>query len=111
MNIFEYHLTEIKEVILSKKNNLNLNEINDFKGVSLEVPPDQFNYDLSCNIAMILGKKNKIRPKELALKLKVIFLEKISNFSLIEIAGPGFMNIKLSNSALSSLILVVSFVA
>ncbi len=100
MNIFEYHLTEIKEVILSKKNNLNLNEINDFKGVSLEVPPDQFNYDLSCNIAMILGKKNKIRPKELALKLKVIFLEKISNFSLIEIAGPGFMNIKLSNSAL-----------
>ena len=30
MNIFEYHLTEIKEVILSK-NNLNLNEINDFK--------------------------------------------------------------------------------
>ena len=100
MNIFEYHLTEIKEVILSKKNNLNLNEINDFKGVSLEVPPDQFNYDLSCNIAMILGKKNKIRPKELALKLKVIFLEKISNFSLIEIAGPGFMNIKLSNLAL-----------
>ena len=100
MNIFEYHLTEIKEVILSKKSILNLNEINDFKGVSLEVPPEQFNFDLSCNIAMVLGKKNKINPKEFALKLKEIFLENISNFSIIEIAGPGFMNIKLSNTAL-----------
>ena len=48
---------------------------------------------------MVLGKKNKINPKELALKLKEIFLENISNFSIIEIAGPGFMNIKLSNTA------------
>ncbi len=100
MNIFEYHLNEIKEVILSKKSILNLNVTNDFKGVSLEVPPEQFNFDLSCNIAMVLGKKNKINPKELALKLKEIFLENISNFSIIEIAGPGFMNIKLSNTAL-----------
>ena len=100
MNIFEYHLTEIKELILSKKSILNLNQINDFKGVSLEVPPEQFNFDLSCNIAMVLGKKNKINPKELALKFKEIFLENISNFSIIEIAGPGFMNIKLSNTAL-----------
>ena len=49
---------------------------------------------------MVLGKKNKINPKELALKLKDIFLNKISNFSKIEIAGPGFLNIKLSKSAL-----------
>ena len=63
MNIFEYHLTEIKELILSKKSILNLNQINDFKGVSLEVPPEQFNFDLSCNIAMVLGKKKKINTK------------------------------------------------
>ena len=58
MNVFEYHLTEIKEAILLKKNILNLTEINDFKGVSLEVPPEQFNFDLSCNVAMVLGKRN-----------------------------------------------------
>ena len=50
--------------------------IDDLKGVNLEIPPDQFDFDLSCNIAMVLGKKNKINPKTLALKLKDIFMEK-----------------------------------
>ena len=70
------------------------------KGINLEVPPEEFNFDLSCNIAMVLGKKNKINPKLLASKLKDIFLDKINNFSEIEIAGPGFLNIKLSKNAL-----------
>ena len=102
MNIFEYHLTEIKKLILSKENNLKLGQIDNLTGVNLEIPPDHFNFDLSCNIAMVLGKKNKINPKILALKLKELFLNNINNFSDIEIAGPGFLNIKLSKSALLS---------
>ena len=74
--------------------------IENLQGVNLEIPPEQFNFDLSCNIAMVLGKKNKINPKTLALELKDIFLTKINNFSEIDIAGPGFLNIKLSKSAL-----------
>tara|TARA_B100001063_G_scaffold238550_1_gene260854 strand:- start:1636 stop:3360 length:1725 start_codon:yes stop_codon:yes gene_type:complete len=100
MNIFEYHLNEIKELVLSQKKILKLNELDNLKGVSLEIPPEQFNFDLSCNIAMVLGKKNKIDPKILASKLKDILLNKISNFSNINVAGPGFLNIKLSKSAL-----------
>ena len=100
MNIFEYHLTEIKNLILSEENNLKLGQIDNLTGVNLEIPPDHFNFDLSCNIAMVLGKKNKINPKILALKLKELFLNNINNFSDIEIAGPGFLNIKLSKSAL-----------
>ena len=100
MNIFEYHLTEIRKIILSEKDSLKLEEIDDLKGVNLEIPPEQYNFDLSCNIAMVLGKKNKINPNALALKLKNTFLNKINNFSKIEIAGPGFLNIKLSKSAL-----------
>ena len=100
MNIFEHHLSEIKKIILSEKDSLKLENIENLKGVNLEIPPEQFNFDLSCNIAMILGKKNKINPKTLALKLKDIFLAKINNFSAIDIAGPGFLNIKLSKSAL-----------
>ena len=100
MNIFEHHLSEIKKIILSEKDALNLGSIDDLKGVNLEIPPEQFNFDLSCNIAMVLGKKNKINPKILAEKLKDIFLSEIKNFSKVEIAGPGFLNIKLSNSAL-----------
>ena len=100
MNIFEHHLKEIKDLILANKNILKLDQIDNLKNINLETPPEEFNFDLSCNIAMVLGKKNKINPQDLALKLKEIFLKKIKNFSEIEIAGPGFLNIKLSKSAL-----------
>ena len=100
MNIFEHHLSEIKKLIISEKDFLKLKDIENLQRVNLEVPPEQFNFDLSCNIAMILGKKNKIDPKILAIKIKDIFLNKIDNFSEIDIAGPGFLNIKLSKLAL-----------
>ena len=100
MNIFEHHLSEIKKIILLDKDSLKVSQVDDFKGINLEIPPEIFNFDLSCNIAMVLGKKNNIDPKNLALKLKDIFLKKIVNFSEIEIAGPGFLNIKLSKSAI-----------
>ncbi len=100
MNIFENHLSEIKKLIISEKKSLKLNNIDDLRGVNLEVPPEQFNFDLSCNISMVLAKKNKIDPKNLAIRLKDIFLNKIKSFSEIDIAGPGFLNIKLSKSAL-----------
>ena len=73
MNIFEHHLSEIKKTILSEKDSLKLNNLDDLKGINLETPPEQFNFDLSCNIAMILGKKNKINPKTIAMKLKDVF--------------------------------------
>ena len=100
MNIFDHHLSEIRKIVLSEKDTFKLEDVENLKGVILEVPPDQFKFDLSCNIAMVLGKRNKTNPKTLALKLKDIFLAKIKNFSEIEIAGPGFLNIKLSKSAL-----------
>ena len=100
MNIFEYYLSEINKIILNHKDELKLNNINDLKNINLEVPPEQFNFDLSCNIALVLGKSNKIDPKNLALLLKSLFENKIANFEIIEIAGPGFLNIKLSSTAM-----------
>ena len=100
MNIFKHHLKEIKNLILINKKILKLENIDNLGNVSLEIPPEQFNFDLSCNIAMILGKSNKTNPMDLAKIIKEIFLEKIINFSSIEIAGPGFLNIKLSKTAL-----------
>ena len=49
---------------------------------------------------MVLGKSNKLNPRDLAGKIKAILSKKISNFSTIEIAGNGFLNIKLSKNAL-----------
>ena len=100
MNIFEYHLKEIQNLILVNKKILKLENIDNLNNINLEIPPEEFNFDLSCNIAMVLGKSNKINPKDLAEEIKKIFLEKITNFSSIEVAGPGFINIKLSKTAL-----------
>jgi arginyl-tRNA synthetase len=100
MNIFDHHLKEIQNLILINKKKLKLENIGNLKNVNLEIPPEQFNFDLSCNIAMVLGKSNKLNPKDLAKKIKEIFLKQIINFSAIEIAGPGFLNIKLSKTAL-----------
>jgi len=100
MNIFEHYLSEITQVILRNKSELKLNKLDDLNNISLEVPPEQFNYDLSCNVALVLGKSNKLNPRNLAMELKNIFQSKIQQFDTIEIAGPGFLNIKLSKNAL-----------
>ena len=100
MNIFEHHLLEIKELTLNNKKILKLDKIKSLNIINLEIPPEKFNFDLSCNIALVLAKENNQEPKKLAEKFKKVFLEKIKNFSEIEIAGPGFLNIKLTNKAI-----------
>ena len=100
MNIFEHHLLEIKNLTVKKKSILKLDKVGNLDSINLEIPPEKFNFDLSCNIALVLAKENNQDPKVLAEKFKKVFLEKISNFSEIEIAGPGFLNINLSNKAI-----------
>ena len=59
MNIFENFLDIIKKIILdeNKKNNLFLPE--KLNNINVEIPPSNFDSDLSTNVAMILSKPNK----------------------------------------------------
>jgi arginyl-tRNA synthetase len=100
MNIFEEYLNKINSLILKKQKLLNLKNLNNFKGVTVETPPSNFNFDLSCNVCLVLGKLNSIDPKELADNLKNIITKEFKDFNKIEIAGPGFLNFELANSAL-----------
>ena len=100
MNIFEYYLSEIKNLIVDHKNNLKLKNLDNLQNINLEVPPEEFNFDLSCNISLVLGKSNQLNPKNLALELKNLFENKITYFKEIKVAGPGFLNIKLSKLAI-----------
>ena len=102
MNIFENYLSKINDIILDNKDDLNLNHTDNLKSVNLEVPPDHFNFDLSTNICLVLSKENKIDPNNLAKDIKKLLLENINHFEVIEIAGPGFLNIKLSKEGLAS---------
>ena len=102
MNIFENYLSKINDIILDNKDDLNLNHTDNLKSVNLEVPPDHFNFDLSTNICLVLSKVNKIDPNNLAKDIKKLLLENINHFEVIEVAGPGFLNIKLSKEGLAS---------
>ena len=101
MNIFENYLSKINQIILDNKDNLNLNNIDNLKSVKLEVPPDHFNFDLSTNVSLVLSKVNKIDVNNLANDIKKLLLKNINHFETIEIAGPGFLNIKFSKAGLA----------
>ena len=101
MNIFEKYLSKINELILDKKNILKLTNFDNLNNANLEVPPEQFNFDLSTNISLVLSKANKIDPKNLAMNIRGLLLKNINHFEKIEVAGPGFLNIKLSNQGIS----------
>ena len=100
MNIFEYYLSEIHNLILNHRDDLKLKNVDNLSSVNLEVPPEHFNFDLSCNISLVLSKPNKMNSINLATQLKDLFMQEIKNFDKVEIAGPGFLNIKLSSVAM-----------
>ncbi len=99
MNIFENYLSKINKVILQNKDTLKLTILENLDSINLEVPPNHFNYDLSSNVSLVLAKINKHSPVNLAEDIKKLLLKKINHFEKIDIAGPGFLNIKLSNTA------------
>ena len=70
MNIFEEYIKKIIGVINKNQKLLKVENLNNFKGIILEIPPAVFNSDLSCNVALILAKLNNINTKELAIKIK-----------------------------------------
>ena len=99
MNIFENYLSKINKIILDNRKILKLSILENIDDVNLEVPPDHFNCDLSSNVSLVLAKTNKLNSINLADKIKNLLLKKINHFEKIDIAGPGFLNIKLSKDA------------
>ncbi len=60
----------------------------------VEPPREAAHGDLATNIAMVLAKAAGLPPRKIAEALKPI-IEKDKNVSGVEIAGPGFLNLRL----------------
>jgi arginyl-tRNA synthetase len=70
--------------------------------ITLERPRDPSHGDLACNIAMQLAKPLKRNPRELAQAIADAVLAHPARMGLIEsidIAGPGFINLRLAPAA------------
>jgi arginyl-tRNA synthetase len=80
--------------IVEALDNLKLNHEKEF---TVEIPNNPEFGDYSTNAALVLGKENKMKPKDLADKI-VKELKKNKAYKKLEIAGPGFINFFLSPS-------------
>jgi len=80
--------------IVEALDNLKLNHEREF---TVEIPNNPEFGDYSTNAALVLGKENKMKPKDLADKI-VKELKKNKAYKKLEIAGPGFINFFLSPS-------------
>ena len=99
MNLFKIYLSEIKKTIKKNRREINFNSEQDLNSIIVETTPEKFDFDFSSNAAMALSKSVKDNPRNIAEKIKNILEKKSKDFSQISIAGPGFLNFKLTNKA------------
>ena len=94
MNIFDLYLEKITILIekLNKEGILELPE--SLNGINVDIPPSNFDYDISTNVAMILSKANKKSPIDIANILLNLIKNNDDEIESISTAKPGFINIK-----------------
>ena len=94
MNIFDKYLEIIYKLIKDESDNGKLILPHKLNSITVEIPPEKFDCDLSTNVAMVLGKINKKPPLILAEQIKKR-LSEVLDINEITIVKPGFINIKL----------------
>jgi arginyl-tRNA synthetase len=70
----------------------------DLSRVVVEPPKDASHGDMATNAAMVLAKEAKAKPRELAEKIAAR-LRQEDIVASVDIAGPGFINLTLTNAA------------
>ena len=68
----------------------------------LERPRDSAHGDWATNLAMVLARPLKSKPREIAERLRDTMKLNDAGVSKIEIAGPGFMNFRLDTGTIAS---------
>ena len=94
MNIFEIYLKKIKDLIIALSKEGLIQIPKDLNSINVDIPPEQFDSDISTNVAMVLSKLNKTNPLELAKIIENNLKKNDTNIDKIEIVKPGFINIK-----------------
>ena len=94
MNIFDLYLNKIVILIkkLNKEGSLELPE--SLNGINVDIPPLNFDCDISTNVAMVLSKANKKSPIDIANTLVGLIKNTDEKIETISVAKPGFINIK-----------------
>ena len=95
MNIFNEFEKDIKAMIAELANDGILPNAMDVSKLTVESPRDPSHGDLATNAAMVLSKQAGMNPRQLA-EILAPTIESIHGVESTEIAGPGFINIRLN---------------
>ena len=98
MNIFDIYLDKIKKIILDQCKNDLLKAPENLNSINVDIPPKQFDCDISTNVAMVLSKINQKSPIDLANQLTELIKKDDININSISVAKPGFINIKFKHN-------------
>ncbi len=96
MNIFadfEQRIRERVEAVLRARGTADA----DLSRIGVEPPRDPSHGDLSTNAAMVLAKPLGAKPRELADAFAEALRED-ADVETVEVAGPGFINLRLKNA-------------
>ncbi|QFT95791.1 Arginine--tRNA ligase [Roseovarius sp. THAF8] len=97
MNLF----TEIRASVLAALDTMQsrgeLPDDLDMANVTVEPPRDAAHGDMATNAAMVLAKPSGQKPRDIAEKLATL-LAADDRIESAEVAGPGFLNLRLANS-------------
>lgn len=95
MNIFKQYEAVVRAILADLTAAGKLPEGLDTGKLTVEPPRDASHGDLSTNAAMVLGKQARMAPKALA-ELIAEALRARGEVTAVDVAGPGFINLRLS---------------
>ncbi len=106
MNIFSQITDKVIAVLHMLKAEGDLPADLDVTGIEVQEPRDSRHGDLACNAAMALAKSAGCKPRDLAGKIAARLAEDDA-IAQVDIAGPGFINLTLSDETWQRLISII----
>ena len=97
MDVFKQMHSELDTVLTQLKSDGILGDNIDTSRATMEPPRDASHGDMATNAAMVLAKVAGLKPRDLAEKI-VEKLKALDRVSSAEIAGPGFINLRLNTN-------------
>ena len=106
MDVFAHVEGLIRTALESMKADGELPAGIDFTGVEAEAPRDKGHGDVATNAALVLAKKAKMKPRDIAEKLRER-IEANDEIEKAEVAGPGFLNLTFQPEFWQALVLSI----
>ena len=97
MNLFRHFQHELLRTVENLVSEGRLPRDLDIRRVAVEPPRDPSHGDITTNAAMILARPAQMKPRELATLLAEQLLS-VESVETAEVAGPGFINLRLSHA-------------